>query len=41
MRESGKTYRSELWKLTELEFAEWPFAVVAHSLSPPIPLNSV
>lgn len=29
MRESGKTYRSQLWKLTELEFAEWPFAVVA------------
>lgn len=28
-RESGKIYRSQLWKLTELEFAEWPFAVVA------------
>lgn len=28
-RESGTIYRSQLWKLTELEFAEWPFAVVA------------
>jgi hypothetical protein len=31
-RESGKIYRSQLWRLTELEFAEWPFTVVGRTL---------